>query len=246
MDWPASSAGGDQPEGSSGHRDLDESTEATLRRYAALLAEAPLNLVSARDRDDVWSRHIIESVEVCRHLPIVPRQRWLDLGTGGGLPGVVLAVLHPTVAVTLLDARQKKIRALEHFVAELGLAQVTAVVGRAEQLARVSIHRGRYDGVTCRAVDRLVTSVELARGFVRDGGVIAVVRGRDAHDERESLESVREALGVTDVHVVAVATEPRVAALVTMRADGPPPRWIPRRNGLPRTQPLDLPRRASE
>ena len=220
---------------------IDREQEAVLREYARLVGESPVNLVATGDRGHVWERHVVEAIAVCDQLPASHGEHWLDLGTGGGLPGIVLAVVGPGLEVTLLDAREKKARAVTGFADALGLRGVRAIAARAERLAWDASHRGRYDGVTCRAVGKLVPSAELARGFVRPGGTIAVVRGRDAADEMRALEAVATRLRVGRVRRERVASAPRETWLVTMRAEGPPPHGIPRRDGVPTSQPLDLP-----
>ena len=209
-----------------------------LERYAQWLAEAPLNLVAKGDRSDVWGRHIAESLAVVDALAPVDGAAWLDLGTGGGLPGVVMAVVRPDVQVTLVDARGKKVRAVREIVTELGLDNVTALQGRAEALAHRSEHRERYDGVVSRAIGRLDVAAELSRGFVRQDGVVVVVRGADAVAEMARIEGLLGSLGLEAPVCLGIADSPRATNLVTMRAVGSAPSWVPRGDGTPQASPL--------
>lgn len=217
---------------------MDRADRGLLERYAELLATAPLNLVAKGDRGDVWGRHVAEAVPVVEALEAVDGERWLDLGTGGGLPGIVLAVLRAGVEVTLLDARGKKIRALQGFVEDLGLSNADTVVGRAEHVARDGDHREGYDGVVSRAVARLDVVAELSRGFVRPGGRVAVVRGADAAEELAAAGPALERLGLGEARCLGIAGTPRVTNLVTMRAEGPAAAWVPRADGVPQSCPL--------
>ena len=123
-----------------------------LVRLAALIASSPHNLVARGDRPRILETHIDECVRLAKVLPLQPDSSWMDLGTGGGLPGLVLAVLRPDVRWTLVDSVGKKVAAVRAFASDLALSNVTAVRARAEALAHDADHRAAYDGVTSRAV----------------------------------------------------------------------------------------------
>lgn len=212
--------------------------EAQLGRYADLLREAPLNLLSRRDRELVWERHVGESLRVCERLPLGAEEEWLDLGTGGGLPGLVLAILRPDLRVVLLDAREKKITAVRGFIEALSLDNAQAVSGRAEWLARDPSWRRRFDGVITRAVGRLTTVVELSRGFVAPQGLIVAVRGGRVDEELGSLRGTMDRLAVQELHISPIPEAVRQTRLVTMRAQGDPPEEFPRPDGVPAARPL--------
>lgn len=212
--------------------------EAELGRFAELLREAPLNLLSRRDRELVWERHVGESVKVSEQLTLESGEHWLDIGTGGGLPGLVLAILYPALRFTLLDARGKKIAAVRGFIEALALANVEAVVGRAEALAWEAAWRAQFDGVISRAVGRLTTVVELSRGFARPGGQIVAIRGGRVGEELQSLRSTMDLLAVRDVQIAPIPGAARQTRLVKMRAQGDPPAGIPRPDGVPAARPL--------
>lgn len=213
---------------------------ADLGRLAWLIANSPHNLVSRGERPVIAS-HIDESVAVGRVLPLVAGARWVDLGTGGGLPGLALAASHPHVEWTLLDAVGKKAAAVRAFAGELGLDNVTVVHGRAEALAREPEHRGAYDGVVSRAVAELRVLVELGRGFLSPGGVLAAVKGPRW---RAELRDAAEALRVLRLETLAAQDVPntvRATTVVMLRALGPPPTPYPRPPGIPRAKPLGRP-----
>ena len=152
--------------------DVDEPAHAQLDRFVALLLEENrrLNLTSIRDARQAWVTH------VCDSLALVPLVRagcvdgLLDLGSGGGVPGVPLACVCSDLHVTLVDSTRKKLAAVERIVTELGLANVEYAVGRAETLAHQPACRERFDAVTARAVAELRVLLEYAAGFVRPGG----------------------------------------------------------------------------
>jgi 16S rRNA (guanine527-N7)-methyltransferase len=204
-----------------------------LDRLAELIAASPHNLVAVRERQRVRDVHVPESAAVGAMLPLLPGARWLDLGTGGGLPGLVLAVLHPGVEWTLLDATGKKVAAVRSFIAALELANARPVQGRAERLGVQPEHQGRYDGVVSRAVARLPVLMELGRGFLKDGGLLASVKGPRVDEEIREAERIRARLGFGAIHKQRVAEAVRPTMLVTMRVQGHLPRGHTRRSGLP-------------
>ncbi len=207
-----------------------------LDRLSVLLAASPHNLVARGDRDRARELHVEEGVAVGRLLPL--SGRWLDLGTGGGLPGLALAVVAPDVRWTLLDSVGKKVDAVRGFAAELGLPRVEAVRARAEDLAHDADHRARYDGVVSRATAPLPVLMELARGFLADGGVLAAVKGPRVGEELAATARARHVLHYGEIHRTDVTAVARPTVLVTMRAQGRPPRGYPRASGVPRRSPI--------
>ena len=212
--------------------------EERLQRLSTLIATAPLNLVSAAERPHVRARHVDEAVAAAAALPCHGGQRWLDLGTGGGLPGLVLACCRLDVHWALLDSTRKKTRQVERFVMELGLDNVAVLTGRAETLAHDPRHRGAFDGVVARAVAPMDVLAELARGFLRSGGVLAALKGPAWQDETTEARAALRLLRYGAVHSAALASPARSTWLVTIPARGRPPDGYPRRDGLPRVDPL--------
>lgn len=208
-----------------------------LDRLAELLAAAPVNLVGRRDRERLREVHIPECLAVGDLLDPADGSRWLDLGTGGGLPGLVLAVQFPAVEWTLVDATRKKVEAVESFIAALDLSNAGAIWSRGEDLAWEPEHRGRYDGVVSRAVARLPLLLEWCRGFLGDGGTLAAIKGPHVAQELREAELVRRSLSLGPFHSATVGAAVRPTTLVTMRAQGAPPRRYPRRPGVPAAAP---------
>ena len=198
-----------------------------LDELAALIASAPVNLVSRGDRADVRGLHVDECVAVAEALTLQGGDHWLDLGTGGGLPGLVLAASFPTTSWTLLDARAKKLAQVERFAAVLGIRNITTLHGRAEDLSLDAVHAGTYAGVVARAVASLEVIAALSRGFIRDGEIVAI-RGPRARDEASAIVRWCDDLGMTVETVRQISGTIRPTWLIRLRGLGPAPGRFPR------------------
>jgi 16S rRNA (guanine527-N7)-methyltransferase len=203
-----------------------ELADAWCDELASLIAGASVNLVSRADRASVRELHVDESVAIAQHIRPRAGSDWMDLGTGGGLPGLVLAGSFPQVRWTLLDARAKKVSQVRQFAAKLGLANVTTVHARAEELSALPEHQGQYAGVVARAVASLELTIALGRGFVEDGELI-VIRGPKAQRESAALVRWSDDLGVTLEIVERISGTMRPTWLIRVRGRGPAPVRFP-------------------
>lgn len=215
---------------------LSDPQRRTLDGLASAIAAAPLNLVARRERPTLAAVHIPECVTIARALAPAAGSRWMDLGTGGGLPGLVCAVVRPDVRWVLVDATAKKAAAVRGFADSLGI-DVEVRCGRAEELGHAADLRGAFDGVVARAVAPLPTLLELSVGFVRMSGTIAAIKGPRWEDEVHRARRAAVILGLTYVGAEELATD-RPSWLVRYAADGPPPGRFPRRDGVPKAEPL--------
>ena len=125
-----------------------------LRQYVDLLLSwnSKINLISRRDEENIWIRHILHSMSLLFHVELQESARVLDLGTGGGLPGIPLAIMRPDLHVTLLDSIRKKTGALENIVSALHLKNAEVICGRAGELRLDRMKDVGYDVVIARAV----------------------------------------------------------------------------------------------
>lgn len=164
---------------------VDELARRRLRAYVAgILAEnQQVNLTGARGEEEFWARHVADSLELAALLRERGAGTLLDVGSGGGLPGVPLACALPGVRVTLLDATRKKLDAVMRVCAAAGIENVSARWGRAEQLGQDAELRELFDAVTARAVAALPVLLELSAGFVRVGGAVWLFKSARAADE---------------------------------------------------------------
>jgi len=167
---------------------LSEEQLALLEAYVALLLEwnGKINLISRRDQENVWFAQILHSVSPWLFVDIARSLRVLDLGTGGGLPGIPLAILRPDLRLTLLDSIRKKADAVRQMAGALGLKNVDVVAGRAEEVGRQAAHRHSYDVVVARAVAKLSDLARWSRPLLKDGGGSRPAGSDDAARESEA------------------------------------------------------------
>jgi 16S rRNA (guanine527-N7)-methyltransferase len=220
-----------------------------LLRYHALLADwnQRVNLTSVVAWDAAMRTHFLDSLTVTAVLPpaVFARGAAIDVGSGAGFPGAVLAVLFPGLSVTLLEATGKKVRFLEALVAELGLRNVRCVQARAEDLAHDPTHRGRYDIAFARALAGMPALAELCLPFVRIGGLLVAQKKGTFDAELDSARYAIQTLGGEAPEVrwldVPELGERRALVVVKKLRDTPPA--YPRRSGVPANQPLLAPAR---
>ncbi len=188
-----------------------------------------LNLCKFGDRDEFMSRHVMDCLEVSQFLR--GAKKVLDLGTGGGLPGLVLAIQHPDIEFTLVDATKKKCAAVEKLAKELKLSNVTVICGRAEELGHDL--REKFDIVVARALAPLPTLLELSAGFVRRGGLFIAYKGPKYQEE---LEVSKKATSVLNFELEKIHHYDRVLLIFkkTKTLDSK----YPRSNGIPKKRPL--------
>jgi len=200
---------------------------ATNRRF---------NLTAITDPDSAWTRHILDSLSL---LPVIASigmpGRIADVGSGGGLPAIPLAILLPGTHVTLIESTGKKARFLREAVAALELSNVTVVTERAEVLGHDREgFRERFPIVTARAVGPLPVLLELTTPLLSPGGCLLAIKGERAADELEASRPALTALLCTHEASIRTAT----GTIVVIRKGGRTPRIYPRRPGEPKRAPI--------
>lgn len=147
----------------------DEQIEKFDQYAAMLLAwNKSINLISRKDEENIWTLHLLHSAAILFKLSFPPHASVLDLGTGGGLPGIPLKILAPGISITLLDSTQKKIKVVADIINTLGLTKASAVWGRAEDVGKMPDHHKRYDVVVARAVGSLKNLVRWSKPLLKD------------------------------------------------------------------------------
>ncbi|MCP3717934.1 16S rRNA (guanine(527)-N(7))-methyltransferase RsmG [Paraburkholderia sp. CNPSo 3281] len=199
--------------------ELAERQHEQLLDYVALLAKwnAVYNLTAIRDPRQMLIQHILDSLSIVPHLPTRADATVLDVGSGGGLPGIVLAIVRPDWQVTLNDIVQKKSAFQSQAKAELALANLSVVTGRVESLRPGMEVPKKFDLIVSRAFADLADFVTLARHLVVEGGAIWAMKGVHPEDEIErlptgtrALNTIRLSVPMLDAerHLIEVSVEP--------------------------------------
>ena len=197
------------------HLDLDAAARQRLLAYLALLDKwnRTHNLTAIRDERRMVSHHLLDSLAVLPRLPQQPGLRLLDVGSGGGLPGIPLAVARPDWRVTLLDSNRKKCAFLRQAAAELGLANVEVVASRAEAYAPAQ----GFDVVIARALSETGRFAEATRHLLAPGGRLVAMKA--ANPERE-LAQLPSSVRLDRIERLAVPGVEGERHLVIMEAAG--------------------------
>ncbi|AOK51359.1 16S rRNA (guanine(527)-N(7))-methyltransferase RsmG [Burkholderia stagnalis] len=197
---------------------LTDTQRNQLLDYVALLAKwnAVYNLTAIRDPQQMLIQHILDSLSIVPHLGDRASTRVLDVGSGGGLPGIVLAIVRPDWQVTLNDIVQKKSAFQTQTRAELKLANLSVVTGRVETLQPGVEVPEKFDVIVSRAFADLSDFVKLARHLVAPGGAIWAMKGVHPGDEIARLpdgshvkQTIRLAVPMLDAerHLIEVAVD---------------------------------------
>lgn len=222
---------------------LDTDQIARFDAYRDLLLDRNrrTNLTAIRDSDEVERRLFLDAllmvptIDRLRSAPAGDRLRLIDIGSGAGFPGLAIKIARPALDVTLVEATGKKAAFLTDAIMALGLRDVTAIHGRAEDLGHDPAHRDRYDLATARAVASLPALLELSAPFLRIGGNALFPKGMVIDAEWRAARRAAIPLGVRLTDVVAVSAGTR---LVRVDKVAPTPRRYPRRTGTPARDPL--------
>lgn len=170
--------------------DLDAVAQERLLAYLALLYKwnRTYSLTALREQERAVSHHLLDSLAI---LPFVPAGRLLDVGSGGGTPGIPLAIARPDLLVTLLDSNTKKAAFLQQAAIELGLRNISVHAGRVEQYHPES----GFTAITSRAFAELADFVTLSAHLLAEGGVWLAMKGVHPQGELDRLPAT-VALGV--------------------------------------------------
>ncbi len=191
-----------------------QAARETLAAYLSAVRSSPHNLMSSRALGELETRHLPESVALARLLPPGPADL-VDVGTGGGFPGVVIACLREDLNVTLVEATGKKARFLEETTTRLGI-RARVINGRIEELGR-GVLAESFDLATARAVAPLRVLVPWTLPVLRPGGRLFAVKGQRWHEEVAEVHPVLRRLEAEIASVPAEETDEAMNAQLSLR-----------------------------
>ncbi len=198
-----------------------------------------MNLTSITDHDDFMKKHIADSLAPIMFHVIHEGDRILDLGTGGGFPGIPLKIFFPESEFLLVDSVNKKLTFVQTVIDTLGLHGISVLHGRAEDLAHDSEYRESYDLVVSRAVANLAVLSELTLGFVKPGGQFISYKGSSGIEELKEAETAIEQMGGSCDNLYEYSLpDGDSRTLIIIQKERTTPKKYPRKAGVPSKSPM--------
>jgi 16S rRNA (guanine527-N7)-methyltransferase len=216
--------------------------EALIRYSNELAAYEKANVVGTRDLERIWLDHILDSLSCLLYRPLTTVSNLIDVGSGGGMPGIPLHLTLDLRRTCLLESTGKKAKFLRHVSESMSLDGVEVANARAEELGRRPGYRDSYGAAAVRAVASLSVICEYCLPFLEPGGAMVAMKGSLGAEERTVGEKAAQVLGGELDTVIRVPfsadREHKERHLVIVRKTGPTPESYPRPTGTPHKRPL--------
>lgn len=221
---------------------FDEIKYNQFIKYKELLKEwnENINLTAITEDEEIIKKHFIDSIKIFRFSPLQEMNNIIDVGTGAGFPGLPIKIINPQISVTLLDSLNKRVKFLNTVINDLGLNNIEAIHGRAEEFSRKENYRAQFDGAVSRAVANLTVLSELCIPYVKVNGYFIALKGPAVEDEIKQGKRAITILGgkLEDVLPVEIEGTDLQHNLVIIKKVKDTPKIYPRNAGNITKKPL--------
>ncbi len=220
----------------------NEDIEKKFISYRDLLKQwnQKINITSIEDDEEIYLKHFIDSVLLLNKDNINENKKIIDVGTGGGFPGLPLKIINNNYKITLLDSLRKRIDFLQEVVNALSLSNVKLIHGRAEDFGQNKEHRENYDICVSRAVAPLNVLSEYCIPFVKVGGYFAAYKSNIISQEITNSDNAIEKLGgkLKEIKEISIPGTDIIRKIVIIEKVEPTNKRYPRKAGKPNKEPL--------
>ncbi|MGM9972484.1 MAG: 16S rRNA (guanine(527)-N(7))-methyltransferase RsmG [Clostridiaceae bacterium] len=210
--------------------------------YKELLKEwnNKMNLTAITEDEAIIKKHFIDSIKAFKAEPFKTCNSLIDVGSGAGFPGIPIGIMRPSLSIVLLDSLNKRVTFLNTVAAELGLKNIKAIHGRAEEESRKKEHREKYDVATSRAVANMSSLSEFCIPFVRQGGYFIPLKGPAIEEEITTSSKAIKILGGNLEKIIPVNIEDSDLKhnLVVVKKIGKTPSLYPRKAASIQKKPI--------
>lgn len=222
--------------------ELNEEQLYQFIKYYELLVEwnSFMNLTAITEFEDVCTKHFIDSISLCKAVDCTKEYHVIDIGTGAGFPGIPLKIVFPNLRITLLDSLGKRVNFLNTVITELGLQEIEAIHGRAEDFAKTGVLRETFDICVSRAVANLSILSEYCLPYVKVGGYFISYKSEKVTEEIQIAQNAIQILGgeISDKKVFLLPNSDIYRNLLMIKKVQNTPKKYPRKAGLPSKEPL--------
>jgi 16S rRNA (guanine527-N7)-methyltransferase len=222
--------------------EISDNSIGVLEKFVDIFTEKNkvINLTKINSREEFLIKHILDSLLVNRFLRVKSGMKIADLGAGGGLPGIPLAILNREVNFTLIDSVQKKINCVKEFSAHLYLNNVIGLSERLEVIGKDKKYREQFDVVVARALAPLPVLLELALPLVKISGIFAAMKGPGVYEEINAAANAMKQMdiGLPEIEKYDLPDDMGERSLLIFKKIKPTPNIYPRRVGVPSKSPL--------